>query len=397
MLGFMKGAGLSVADRARVNSLLAIGDALEAAQVATAGYAADALVYRNAAMQAGNVFPTIAAGMAATQVGDYFTVPTGSDSVASTLYRHADFGRTEVAARFPGPSGVARSDRLTDMSRLSWWGASDLFYMNDALIEMAEGFGAAAFSGAINGARLDSIWAEQGSRPMRVRFPGNVIPATAAQQNIEWLNGTPRGSVRSRRVVIPAANVEGVIASNATTLRFNRSNVVSGLTIPASLPGDVEVFCRSAIDWQYSVQLWSVGRNDLVSGEPIQEVMAAYIDAWNKLPTIDRRVMIIGHWAPTGTEIWYPIVAQLAQLDAFYRETFGDRYVPLAPYLNGPAIWADTGITPTEVDLAQQSAGNLAPSLALPNDTVHLNAIAARAVVQNVIRPRLAGWYERVS
>lgn len=397
MTGFWRGIGLSNADRDRVEAVLEIGEELEESLQTASVSANTAEAARDAAMQAGNVFPTVAAGLDGTVVDDYFTVPGNTSSIALTLYRHR-VGKVAVAvANYLGAGSVPASERrLTDMTKLSWWGASDLRYMDPQLIELAQELGVDYFSGANNGATLDSIWGEQGSRPMQVRFPANIIAATASNVQITWDNGVPRNAIRPRPVIIPELGVWGTIDSNATSLIWRRGGVVAGQTQPIPVTGAVDLISRNGIEWQNGVQIWCVGRNDIaysvLSGH---QVMFALMNAWNSLPTADRRVLVFGHWMPTDTGPNETLRTSLNELNQFYLTNFGERYLNVAAYLSSAQVWIDTGITPTATDLAQQALNNLAPSLGLPADNVHLNPTTNRAIVQNLIKPRLyaLGWY----
>lgn len=76
------------------------------------------------------------------------------------------------------------------------------------------------------------------------------------------------------------------------------------------------------------------------------------------------------------------------------RAKFGYLYCDTQDYLCSAQVWVDTGITPTEQDLAMQAAGYKATSLS--GDTLHLNTAASKAITDHVIKPKLIslGWYK---
>ncbi|MGT2515135.1 hypothetical protein ACVOMT_13705 [Sphingomonas panni] len=78
--------------------------AAEAAQGQAGAAATDAEAARDAAIAAGRTFPTIAAGVAASAEGQYFTVP-GAGATALSLYRR-EGGAGSLKATFPSLAGL---------------------------------------------------------------------------------------------------------------------------------------------------------------------------------------------------------------------------------------------------------------------------------------------------
>ena len=77
----------------------------EAAQGQAGAAATDAEAARDATIAQGRIFPTVAAGVAASTDGQYFTVP-GTGSAALSLYRR-EAGKESLKAVFPSLAGLA--------------------------------------------------------------------------------------------------------------------------------------------------------------------------------------------------------------------------------------------------------------------------------------------------
>lgn len=459
-------------------ALLARNEAVEAASRAEDSYdsaqdaadraeqsATEADAARDAAILAGNVYPSVAEGLIATPEGGYFTHPgydgmevyhvVGGQAVLDTVIPNMDAVRVsmetalnidvegvthastddagnrtwlEASSAHGGPTnwalqhiwrltpsisdyggvsgsafqdistGMLGNGKLTDTSKMSIWGASDAISLQPALQEMAAGFGASFFAGTIGNAWIAGVLADQGCKPALIRFPNNTIPSSAAEIQVEWLNDTRIQNVRPRPVVVEGLGVQGVSRGNT----WRRSNIISGVTQPVVLSGPVRVISIDGVAQADGVQLWSMGFGDIINvttltADDTQRRVRAGVDlAFDRHPTADKRVLFLGFWCPQGTDYAPGSLRHNAinSYNTYIKGKYQERVVDQKAYLSSAAVWTHTGITPSADDLAAQSRQQLAPSLA--NDATHLNAAAAAAVVNNLIRPRLIalGWYQ---
>lgn len=277
---------------------------------------------------------------------------------------------------------------LTDMSRVSLWGASDMRDLDQFVKAWAEGEGADYFGGWNGGATLDSIWGEQGSRPMIVRFPSDTVPATGTA-NVTWTNGTQRNAIRPRPVLIKGTTIEGTIEGAGGQMRFTRTGVIAGQSQAVTVPTPVELVSVNGVKQKHSFQIWNVGRNDLALGDVVDACMEAYRSAYAQLDTLDRRVIFVTPY----TQQNYPatVIDRVQRLTNDMLSEWRSLVIDQMAYATSQQVWTDTGITPTQADLDAQAAYAMAPSLM--KDPAHVNDAYAEAFV-NVIKARVAalGW-----
>ena len=308
----------------------------------------------------------------------------------------SDEAVTSIGERL-APS-VVGGQRLTDTTKISAWGASDVQRLDPALAAMATSLGAAYFSGGTSNGHLDPVWSEQGSRENRFSVPGNTIPATTNQITGTWETGEDIGGIRWMPVIVEGTDVTGEQRGN----RFRRTGVVAGITQPVTLNGPVRLISRNGVAQADGVQLWSVGLPEVWNGsltesmdEVIERVTAATDLAYSRLPTVDRRVLVLGHWVPRDVDPSPTLYVResVKAANDYYRARYQERFIDIAAYLASAQVWTHTGITPTSADLTAQANGSLPPSLS--DDATHIGVAGNAAIVNNLILPRMValGWY----
>ncbi|HDU2709592.1 TPA: hypothetical protein RFC25_002209, partial [Klebsiella pneumoniae] len=228
-----------------------------------------------------------------------------------------------------------------------------------------------------------------------LNFPGNVIPASGSVNvTCTQLPSNFRNSFL-KSFAGTVGGVAGTLSWASSTLRFTRTtggeevSVESGAeftpTIPESYRDGVVLL------WMYKNDIkWDAVANPEVNEDVIFNNVVKTV---KHLTTLAKRCLVIGIFNDSSYS--NPIYkTRLESLNNRMRAYFGDLYCDTQDYICSSQIWVDTGITPTSSDLQKQTQGYKATSLSA--DTLHLSSVASKAVVQNVIKPKLIslGWYK---
>ncbi|HDU2712561.1 TPA: hypothetical protein RFC25_005267 [Klebsiella pneumoniae] len=191
------------------------------------------------------------------------------------------------------------------------------------------------------------------------------------------------------------AGVPGTLSWSSSSLRFTRTGTGDSVslsggadfvpTIPASYRDGVVLL------WMYKNDItWDAVANPEVNEDVIFNNVVKTV---KHLTTLAKRCLVIGIFNDSSYS--NPIrKTRLESLNNRMRDYFGDLYCDTQDYICSAQIWVDTGITPTSSDLEMQAQGYKATSLSA--DALHLSSVAHKAVVQNVIKPKLIslGWYK---
>jgi erythromycin esterase-like protein len=141
------------------------------------------------------------------------------------------------------------------------------------------------------------------------------------------------------------------------------------------------------------VTFLNLGKNDIQIGLTAEDVIKRTDASYDWLSPLVKRVIVMGQFSNVGTPVDSVIAAKLKTINNHCAARYGRQFFNLSAYLSSAQVWADTGITPTSSDLAQQAMGNLAPSLSLDN-VAHMNATARAAVAQQLKAMIIGlGWY----
>lgn len=270
----------------------------------------------------------------------------------------------------------------TDYSKISGWGSSTMEGLSSQLTTLAKSFGASYYNGGDGGTKSDAILAAQGAVPALLKFSqGTVTTGTVTVTNVK-----ASSAIKSISGSIAGTDVTGTLSSTSSAWTFTLS---SGETTTVS--GTVEFLPTAGLDNAYSVQILNIGKNDLTAGATAEEIVQAYVTAYNWLPASDKQVIVLGQFVDTNTAADSSVRTEILKANAALKEIFGDRFIDIQSYLTSAQVWEDTGITPTAEDLEQQALGNKPPSLSA--DNLHMNSAANHAVVYNLIAPVLDAVY----
>ncbi|EMX0800830.1 hypothetical protein ACJFJ5_07660 [Klebsiella pneumoniae] len=282
---------------------------------------------------------------------------------------------------------------ITDTLKMSAWGSSSLLrYGADAAFSaMASSLGVTNWNNQGQGGETSfQIAARFGSVPFSLVFPGNTIPASGAV-NVTC-NQLPSNFRNS--FLKPYSGTVGGVAGTldwaSTTLRFTRA--AEGA--PVAVSGAVDFIPTLPDEYRDGVVLLWMYKNDITNPEFSAEVtFSNVVKTFAHLSTLAKRCLVIGIFNDSSYSNT-DYLNRVATLNSMMRAKFGYLYCDTQDYLCSAQVWVDTGITPTEQDLAMQAAGYKATSLS--GDTLHLNTAASKAITDHVIKPKLIslGWYK---
>ncbi|SAV79712.1 hypothetical protein [Klebsiella pneumoniae] len=288
---------------------------------------------------------------------------------------------------------------ITDTLKMSAWGSSSLLrYGADAAFSaMASSLGVTNWNNQGQGGETSfQIAARFGSVPFSLIFPDNTIPASGA---VGVTCTQLPSNFRNSYLKAYSGTVGGVSgtlswSSSLSSLLFTRATSGS----PVVLTGATDFIPTLPESYRDGVVLLWMYKNDITYGSGNPEVSAEVtynnvVKTFTHLSTLAKRCLVIGIFNDSSYSNT-DYLNRVATLNSMMRNKFGDLYCDTQDYLCSAQVWVDTGITPTEQDLAMQAAGYKATSLS--GDTLHLNAAASKAITDHVIKPKLIslGWYK---
>ncbi|HBQ5690663.1 TPA: hypothetical protein L7578_003385 [Klebsiella pneumoniae subsp. pneumoniae] len=287
---------------------------------------------------------------------------------------------------------------LPDTKKMSAWGSSSLVVSGGSanFAAMASELGVEDWNnqGQPGESSFQSA-ARFGGVPFTLNFPGNIIPASGsvAVTCTQTPSNFRNSSLKSFTGTV--AGVPGTLSWSSSSLRFTRTGTGDSVslsggadfvpTIPASYRDGVVLL------WMYKNDIkWDAVANPEVNEDAIFNNVLKTV---THLTTLGKRALVIGIFNDSSYSNSI-FKTRLESLNNRMRDYFGDLYCDTQDYICSSQIWTDTGITPTTSDLEMQTQGYKATSLSADNG--HLSSIANKAVVQNVIKPKLVnlGWYK---
>lgn len=186
--------------------------------------------------------------------------------------------------------------------------------------------------------------------------------------------------------------VSGTLVSptGSNVWTFTRDSAGGARNVPSGtsfIPSEPEGYLNG-------LAVLNIGKNTLTTtrtGWDAQRVIDMTESMIARFGGADGRVLVVGQFNNGGTPEVSTTRTKIAKYNDYFREKLGDRFFDLGAYVTGSQIWADTGLTPTTEDQAEQAAGNLPPSVR--NDSGHLNTAGYTAAVNAIIaRLDLLGW-----
>ena len=284
---------------------------------------------------------------------------------------------------------------ITDTLKMSAWGSSSLLrYGADAAFSaMASSLGVTNWNNQGQGGETSfQIAARFGSVPFSLIFPDNTIPASGA---VGVTCTQLPSNFRNSYLKAYSGTVGGVSgtlswSSSLSSLLFTRATSGS----PVVLTGATDFIPTLPESYRDGVVLLWMYKNDITNPEFSAEVtFSNVVKTFAHLSTLAKRCLVIGIFNDSSYSNT-DYLNRVATLNSMMRAKFGYLYCDTQDYLCSAQVWVDTGITPTEQDLAMQAAGYKATSLS--GDTLHLNTAASKAITDHVIKPKLIslGWYK---
>ncbi|HHT0452843.1 hypothetical protein M4769_14405 [Klebsiella pneumoniae subsp. pneumoniae] len=294
-------------------------------------------------------------------------------------------------------SGGNLSPVLPDPLKMSAWGSSSLlrYSADSAFSAMAGSLGVTNWNNQGQGGETSfQIAARFGSVPFTLVFPSNTIPASGsvAVTCTQLPSGFRNSYLKAYAGVV--GGVEGTLSWASSSLLFTRKTAGSAVV----LTGATDFIPTLPESYRDGVVLLWMYKNDITYGSANTEVNAEatfnnVVKTFEHVSTFAKRCLVIGIFNDSSYSNT-DYLNRVATLNSMMRNKFGDLYCDTQDYLCSAQVWVDTGITPTEQDLAMQAAGYKATSLS--GDTLHLNAAASKAITDHVIKPKLIslGWYK---
>lgn len=265
------------------------------------------------------------------------------------------------------------------------WGSSSMEYANGQISVLFTDKGATWHGGGKAGEFAEHTAARLGSRPALLSVPTGLIPASGPV-TVTASNVPTASSLKAFTGTL--AGVPGTLACDGNRFTFTRTTAGSTVTVDKDAP-----FITDGTFYRDAVSLLWMGKNNLTNGAAPGHVIGITDDAFNWLAPAQKRALVLGHFVNTGATASDPSRAPITTVNAAHKRRYGRLFIDVSGYITGAQVWADTGITPTAEDLAEQAAGNKPPSLS--SDAGHFNYAGALAVANHLIAPRLTelGWY----
>lgn len=272
-----------------------------------------------------------------------------------------------------------------NVAQWAGWGSSSMFLMHSHFSELAQAAGAAFYAGGKPSERSNQIAARLGSIPALLTFPGNRLPASGSTAvNSPTIPGADLLTYSGYVTDTAGNRIKGTLSDVGGVLTFTRTTAGTERTVAAGsefIP-DLGHKHRDAVTF-----LW-MGKNNVWETQRVIDETNASFDY---LAPLAKRCVVLGHFVNTGAAANDASRQPIAAINDAHRRRFGPAFIDVAAYLTSSRVWADTGITPTADDLAQQATGNKPPSLAA--DAGHLNAAGNQAIKALVQRTLAAlGW-----
>lgn len=273
--------------------------------------------------------------------------------------------------------------------KIAGWGSSSMGGIYTEFNNMAKGFGATYYNGGQGGEKSYHIAARLGSVPARISFSNSKdqVPASGAiavtSSNIDSASlKTYAGYVLSTQ----GERIYGSLSNTNTVLTFTRKT--EGAVV--DITPDSQFIPTDGVAQRDAVTLLWMGKNN--TGQT-QRVIDETNASFEYLAPLVKRCIVMGHFVNGGTAAGNVTRTHIKTINDAHRARFGEAFIDVSAYLTSAQIWIDSGVTPTDADLAEQALGNKPPSLS--SDTGHMNATGYKTVMEKLVRPRIQslGWY----
>lgn len=272
-----------------------------------------------------------------------------------------------------------------DTTQLASWGSSSMEFMQEQMRGQASRYGV-IFHGHGKGAEDGyQTAARLGSRPALMTAAGGVINASGATE-LSSSNVNPAAAMLPYAATI--AGVEGLITPEATRFVFARTHPGVEVAIEADTPAiPVAGHARRSDMTILNLGKNMVGKRAGAGAEIIELMDEAF--AW--LAPQKKRVLMIGHFANTGTPATGMYRDQINEVNNYLRRRYGRVFVDFEKFVTTSLVFDYLGTTPTQEDIAEQNLGNIPPGAS--NDGAHLH-VAGRDAFARYLFDFMAdlGW-----
>lgn len=276
-------------------------------------------------------------------------------------------------------------DTNANYNYISWWGSSTLGAMGSALNIMSTDLGITnKYAGGRGGELMQHHAARMGAVPALLKFTGGQIPESGSVAVTS--NNLPK--IRYDALVaypVTVNGVNGTLGTNTTNtgLIFTRTEDGSAITVNAeteyeAIPTYDEKFISGYV-------ILNVGKNNILyKHDSVESIFEYTMKMYAHVRTAFKRVLVMNHYNNTNFD--NEQIAMIAELNRKLSKQFGNCLIDNYGYLKSTQVWIDTGITPTEADLAAQARGVLPPSLS--SDALHMNSKTYTALINKKIKPK---------
>ena len=258
------------------------------------------------------------------------------------------------------------------------WGSSSMVRYAPYLAALGAEVGATYYDGGGGGQMNNNILARMGIEPVQITFPSNTVPASgtvAVGSNISNDAMTIEGYLDTE------PRIYGTLSGSGTSRTFTRS--VSGLAV--AVPVGVEMLPTT--DYRDAVLFLMLGKNDLNSGRPLDDIVRGNRLAVDWAAPVFKRALVIGLQPQMddmpGSSDW----TLTMEVRAYEAARYGKFYVDVIGYLLSEKVWTDTGWAKSSQDLADIAAGKVPSSFF--SDNLHMTPIVHAAITTHLIRPQL--------
>ena len=272
-----------------------------------------------------------------------------------------------------------------DTTQLASWGSSSMEFMQEQMRGQASRYGI-TFHGHGKGAEDGyQTAARLGSRPALMTATGGVINASGTTE-LSSSNVNPAAAMLPYTATI--AGVEGLVTPEATRFVFTRTHPGDEVAIEADTPAiPVAGHARRSDMTILNLGKNMVGKRAGAGAEIVELMDEAF--AW--LAPQKKRVLMIGHFANTGTPATGMYRDQINEVNNHLRSRYGRAFVDFEKFVTTSLVFDYLGTTPTQEDIAEQNLGNIPPGAS--NDGAHLH-VAGRDAFARYLFDFMAdlGW-----
>ena len=252
--------------------------------------------------------------------------------------------------------------------QVSVWGSSSPAGVVPELTDELAAYGVQVHNKARGGQWSSQTVANIGCTPINLPVSGGTIPASGSVEinaADSMLDGVDRYLAAPEPLMGWLGGVYGELVGYGTTfadrgVRFERAHPGAAVT-PSGAPAWVPEVKTPA-----HLNILGMGKNDLnVRRTPAQLalVIARKDGAVAYWRGRGQEFLILGHFVNNGTPASDDGRTQIEADNADSAAKYPDNFINMQTLLSGQELWDWTGITPTSEDRAQQSLGNMPPSI----------------------------------